>query len=625
MKKLVSFICIVFIVIVSSASVMNAQDTEDIDIASITPVGQPEQDEYFYILDENGNVEYVTYDSYAYDESLDAKERSAFRNAKYQVAKITGYTTYTEAATGLAGYTHGNSATDAAYIQTNSNGTVRVKQAGVVMDIPKANVSIVDYTGSNVSTYTTSNGKLYHNFFYNQTAKASNWVGYQQGYMASNATYYSYDGHYFYTKYETMIDDYRNNTYQHAINPNTPYYSYYQFLSHRSNTGFAANMFDNRIIEVQGQGTSSKLRNAGKDFISAQNTYGVNAGLMWAVSINESGWGLSQLSLERNNLFGHKAYDSNVGAAERYNSVLDCVNTHAKTYISSGYLDPTDYRYRGPHLGDKQSGINVKYASDPYWGEKAAQQLYLLAERNNRKDYGSYSLGSVNGSANIYNSTGSSKKLLYTTGSGENRNLDNNMVIILGEERGSDGVVYYKIPSDSALTENRVAINPTGIYKTGRDYAYIRKSDVKVVSQGSSVLDRLGMRQEGSYVLGLKPNTSVQAFTQNVKAIDTNTFVNVKNASGQVVTSGTMGTGMTFTLKENGVLTTYTVVIKGDVDGDGQIRSIDYSIVKNDILNIRKLSKAYATAGDVDGDGKIRSIDYSLIKNDILNIKDIVQ
>ena len=199
------------------------------------------------------------------------------------------------------------------------------------------------------------------------------------------------------------------------------------------------------------------------------------------------------------------------------------------------------------------------------------------------------------------------------------------MVIILGEERGSDGVVYYKIPSDSALTENRVAINPTGIYKTGRDYAYIRKSDVKVVSQGSSVLDRLGMRQEGSYVLGLKPNTSVQAFTQNVKAIDTNAFVNVKNASGQVVTSGTMGTGMTFTLKENGVLTTYTVVIKGDVDGDGQIRSIDYSIVKNDILNIRKLSKAYATAGDVDGDGKIRSIDYSLIKNDILNIKDIVQ
>ena len=294
---------------------------------------------------------------------------------------------------------------------------------------------------------------------------------------------------------------------------------------------------------------------------------------------------------------------------------MDCGNTHAKTYISSGYLDPTDYRYRGPHLGDKQSGTNVKYASDPYWGEKAAQQLYLLAERNNRKDYGSYSLGSVNGSANIYNSTGSSKKLLYTTGSGENRNLDNNMVIILGEERGSDGVVYYKIPSDSALTENRVAINPTGIYKTGRDYAYIRKSDVKVVSQGSSVLDRLGMRQEGSYVLGLKPNTSVQAFTQNVKAIDTNAFVNVKNASGQVVTSGTMGTGMTFTLKENGTNRTYVIVLRGDTNGDGKILANDYFIIKKFKEGSYNLVNAYAKAADVDNNGKVLANDYFMIKS----------
>ena len=36
-------------------------------------------------------------------------------------------------------------------------------------------------------------------------------------------------------------------------------------------------------------------------------------------------------------------------------------------------LDPvTDSRYYGANLGDKASGICVKYASDPYWGEKAA-------------------------------------------------------------------------------------------------------------------------------------------------------------------------------------------------------------------------------------------------------------
>ena len=48
-------------------------------------------------------------------------------------------------------------------------------------------------------------------------------------------------------------------------------------------------------------------------------------------------------------------------------------------------------------------------------------------------------------------------------------------------------------------------------------------------------------------------------------------------------------------------------MIKGDVDGDGQIRSIDYSIVKNDILNIRKLSKAYAKMCIRDSDGRYHS------------------
>ena len=72
---------------------------------------------------------------------------------------------------------------------------------------------------------------------------------------------------------------------------------------------------------------------------------------------------------------------------------------------------------------------------------------------------------------------------------------------------------------------------------------------------------------------------------------------------------------------------TYTlaVVEKGDVDGDGKIRSIDYALIKNDILNIKKLNGAFMYAGDIDGDGKIRSIDYALVKNDILNIKKIEQ
>ena len=50
---------------------------------------------------------------------------------------------------------------------------------------------------------------------------------------------------------------------------------------------------------------------------------------------------------------------------------------------------------------------------------------------------------------------------------------------------------------------------------------------------------------------------------------------------------------------------------------------MDYVLVKNHILNIKKLTGNAAKAADVNGDGKISSMDYVLIKNDILGIKKI--
>ena len=124
------------------------------------------------------------------------------------------------------------------------------------------------------------------------------------------------------------------------------------------------------------------MKNSGEDFIIAQNTYGANAGLMFGIGINESAWGTSNYALNRNNLFGHNAVDSNPDNATYYNSVLDCINTHAYKYISKGYLDGGDSRYRGPHLGDKQSGINVKYASDLGIGVKKRLHIIIKLQIN---------------------------------------------------------------------------------------------------------------------------------------------------------------------------------------------------------------------------------------------------
>ena len=52
-------------------------------------------------------------------------------------------------------------------------------------------------------------------------------------------------------------------------------------------------------------------------------------------------------------------------------------------------MDLNDYagRYYGGYLGDKASGMNVKYASDPYWGEKAAANYYSFDKKYGLQDY----------------------------------------------------------------------------------------------------------------------------------------------------------------------------------------------------------------------------------------------
>ena len=87
---------------------------------------------------------------------------------------------------------------------------------------------------------------------------------------------------------------------------------------------------------------------------------------MFGIAINESSYGNSNIAQTKNNLFGLNAVDKSPTESANYFSNVDqCIEEFAYEWMSQGYLDGNDYRYRGPHLGDKRSGINVKYASDP--------------------------------------------------------------------------------------------------------------------------------------------------------------------------------------------------------------------------------------------------------------------
>lgn len=91
----------------------------------------------------------------------------------------------------------------------------------------------------------------------------------------------------------------------------------------------------------------------------------------------------------------------------------------------------------------------------------------------------------------------------------------------------------------------------------------------------------------------------------------------VKNKNGEVLSSDSkLATGCV-------IDDTYTVVVLGDVNGDGEVKSTDYMAIKNVIMGTKELSDSEKTAADVNNDGNIKSTDYMKIKNYIMGSTEI--
>ena len=62
----------------------------------------------------------------------------------------------------------------------------------------------------------------------------------------------------------------------------------------------------------------------------------------------------------------------------------------------------------------------------------------------------------------------------------------------------------------------------------------------------------------------------------------------------------------------------YTVIVLGDISGDGIINIMDMLAAQDDILGKEKLEDCYRTAGDITKDSNINIMDMLAIQDDIL-------
>lgn len=294
-------------------------------------------------------------------------------------------------------------------------------------------------------------------------------IGPAPSFMKPGLKYYSSDGIHYYS--DTELKNYVGTD-----------YSYYQYLPLRSKTNISAPQFE-AFLKNTSFYNQSKLKNEAQNFIDSQDLYGCNALLVYALACHESLYGTSNFAIDRNNLFGWNAFDSDPNQASHFESISQSIKEQMGINLR-GFIDVTDGRFFNSSLGNKGSGMNVKYASDPYWGVKIAAIAYNIDKfannyNGNLSDFDKYDLALVDAfDIDVKQGPGSSTTTLYKTGYGGKYQKDF-IVIKLGEV-GS----YTKIQSTNAIDENGNIkthrtpittgdINPISTYDFNKSAAYI--------------------------------------------------------------------------------------------------------------------------------------------------------
>lgn len=114
-----------------------------------------------------------------------------------------------------------------------------------------------------------------------------------------------------------------------------------------------------------------------------------------------------------------------------------------------------------------------------------------------------------------------------------------------------------------------------------------------------------------NYIYGIPAGTTAE---------DLKEYFTVSNGSFDVIANDsgyTNGTGATLVVKDtNGnEVAYYTLVIFGDVNGDGAVTATDANVIKNASLGGTITEDAYNYASDANGDASITATDANIVKN----------
>ena len=149
-------------------------------------------------------------------------------------------------------------------------------------------------------------------------------------------------------------------------------------------SGFSLEQF-RTVLQYNSSDVNNIFTENADYFYYAEQEYGLNGIFLAAVAIHESGWGTSNIAIQKNNLFGYMAYDENsYYSAKTFSSYAEGIDLLARVFVKY-YLYPAGTEIYGGNIaegkyynGSTLQGVNTKYASDSTWANKIYSVMQTL-------------------------------------------------------------------------------------------------------------------------------------------------------------------------------------------------------------------------------------------------------
>ena len=215
-------------------------------------------------------------------------------------------------------------------------------------------------------------------------------------------------------------------------------------------------------------------------------------------------------------------------------------------------------------------------------------------------------------------------RVIATTYGGRTTDVSNAVEFVVVEDTlgisYSNGVVNVPRPATGGKASyffRYRSTNPSGT-------VYHTVTEVKTVEVAPTVTSMFelkagsSLKMENGIVSKITPDHTVASVKAQFKYP-----VTITSASGTVLSdSAHVPTGAIIYLTSDKSKKA-TALMKGDVNGDGDVNSTDYARIKNFLVDQFNISGIYYKASDIDGDGAISSTDYIRLKSYFLGAYNI--